>query len=80
MDFECALSALEKEIAEKIAAVYHKAPEVAFVLLRNSEFYQALSNSTNDLLKDGAEINFLRYQNEIEYGAWNKNEYGGIAE
>lgn len=47
---------------------------------RNSAFYRLLINPDTNLWRDDAEENFRRLQNEIEYGAWNRNERGEIAE
>ena len=37
-------------------------------------------NPDTNLWRDDAEENFRRLQNEIEYGAWNRNELDEIAE
>ena len=45
-----------------------------------SGLYTLLTDPKHGFLEDGVEENFRRYQNEIEYGAWNRNEDGGIVE
>ena len=47
---------------------------------QNSAFYKLLMNPDTNLWRDDTEENFRRLQNEIEYGAWNRNERGEIAE
>lgn len=58
------------EIKQKLCAVYHISEEEACRRLTESSFYGVLADSTSDLLRDGVEANFLRFQNEIEYGRW----------
>ena len=49
-------------------------------MLTGGEFYALLEDPQHGFLEDSVEGNFRRYQNEIEYGAWNRNEDGGIVE
>lgn len=67
-------------IAQRIAEVYHMSQESAEAALRKSHFFTILSGSDSHYQQDSAEVNFRRYQNEIEYGAWNRNEFGEIVE
>lgn len=69
-----------KEIPKRIGEIYHLSPEEAEAALEKSAVYNLIIDPGSKLWRDGAEKNFLRYQNEIEYGAWNRNETGGIAE
>lgn len=48
--------------------------------LMGSGFISLLTDPKHGFLEDGVEENFRRYQNEIEYGAWNRNKDGGIVE
>lgn len=58
------------EIRQRLCAVYHISEEEAYKRLAESSFYRVLADDTSDLLRDGMEVNFLRFQNEIEYGRW----------
>lgn len=80
MAFENQLNALTVEIAAAVSCVYHLSMDDAQQMLRKSDFYRLLADEQRGLWRDGAEVNFHRYQNEIEYGAWNRNEFGGIVE
>ena len=64
----------------RISTVYHLEASAAEQALRRSDFYTVLIDNQMGLWEDGIEKNFQRYQNEVEYGAWNRNEHGGIAE
>lgn len=67
-------------IAERISEVYHLPRDAALSALKASAFYPLLVDPQRNYLEEGAEKNFRRYQNEVEYGAWNRNEDGGIVE
>ena len=67
-------------IAERISEVYHLPRDAALSALKESAFYPLLVDPQRNYLEEGAEKNFRRYQNEVEYGAWNRNEDGGIVE
>lgn len=67
-------------IAERISEVYHLPRDAALSALKASAFYPLLVDPQRNYLEDGAEKNFRRYQNEVEYGTWNRNEDGGIVE
>ena len=67
-------------IAERISEVYHLPRDAALSALKASAFYPLLVDPQRNYLEEGAEKNFQRYQNEVEYGAWNRNEDGGIVE
>lgn len=71
---------LVRLIAQRIADVYHMSQESAEAALKSSAFYSLLCDMKYTYQQDSAEANFRRYQNEIEYGAWNRNEYGEIVE
>lgn len=71
---------LVRLIAQRIAEVYHMSQESAEAALKSSSFYSLLCDRECAYRQDSAEANFRRYQNEIEYGAWNRNEYGEIVE
>ena len=72
------MSKLVDLIAMRIAEVYHMPLKSAEAALRKSKFYGVLKESR--YIEDAPEVNFRRYQNEIEYGAWNRNEFGEIVE
>lgn len=80
MEFERAMAGLTKQIVQRVRDVYHLTDANAERLLKCSKFYEVLSDSKRCYWKQDAEINFRLLQNEIEYGAWNRNENGGIAE
>ena len=67
-------------IAERISEVYHLPRDAALSALKASAFYPLLVDPQRNYLEEGAEKNFRRYQNEVEYGVWNRNEDGGIVE
>ena len=69
-EFEDRLRSQLKEITDRLCAVYHLSPDEATRRIQESAFYQALTDSSSKLLFDSAEDNFLRLQNEIEYGDW----------
>lgn len=72
MNFEQTLSEQTKAISEMICRVYHMSAENAIRSLKASDFYRLLSDENTGLWIEGSEMNFLHYQNEIEYGIWNK--------
>lgn len=80
MDFKDTLALLVEAMTAKISEVYHLDSEAALHSLQRSAFMHLLEDETNGFWMDDAEMNFRRYQNEIEYGAWNKNECGGIVQ
>ena len=59
-----------KEITDRLCAVYHLSPDEATRRIQESTFYQALIDRTKALIYDSSEDNFMRLQNEIEYGHW----------
>lgn len=69
-EFEDRLRSQLNEITDRLCAVYHLSPEVATRRIQESTFYQALIDRTKALIYDSSEDNFLRLQNEIEYGHW----------
>ncbi len=79
MDKSLLIETQGQEIIRKISEVYHLPESQAVIALKSSAFYKFLLGKGSYLLDDGAELNFLRYQNEVEYGAWNQNGVGGIA-
>ena len=78
--FETILKEQEQRILLRLQQVYHLPLERAEQEFRNSAFYRLLMNPDTNLWRKDAEENFRRLQNEIEYGAWNRNELGEIAE
>ncbi|MBP3647552.1 MAG: hypothetical protein J6K55_14135 [Clostridia bacterium] len=80
IEFADKLDRLTGEIVQRLHDVYHLTDEDAMRLLKRSRYYAVMSDIKNEFWKKDAEINFRLLQNEIEYGAWNKNENGGIAE
>ena len=71
-EFEDGLRSQLKEITDRLCVVYHISEDEATRRIQESAFYQALTDSSSKLLFDSAEDNFLRLQNEIEYGDWRK--------
>lgn len=71
---------LVRFLSQRIVEVYHLTCEAAEEALRKSEFFRVLSESDKGYSKDDIEKYFRRYQNEVEYGAWNRNECGEIVE
>ena len=69
-EFEDRLRSQLKEITDRLCAVYHLSPDEATRRIQESTFYQALIDRTKALIYDSPEDNFLRLQNEIEYGHW----------
>lgn len=69
-EFKDRLRSQLNEITDRLCAVYHLSPDEATRRIQESAFYQALTDSSSKLLFDSAEDNFLRLQNEIEYGDW----------
>ena len=69
-EFEDRLRSQLKEITDRLWAVYHLSPDEATRRIQESTFYQALIDRTKALIYDSPEDNFLRLQNEIEYGHW----------
>lgn len=80
MIFESALEKQKQHILVRFQQVYHLPLDRAEQGFQNSAFYKLLMNPDTNLWRDDAEENFQRLQNEIEYGAWNRNELGEIAE
>lgn len=80
MTFTEALAYLTDELIKSSIIVYHQNVESAERQLKASAFYGLLTDESTGWWKDSIEKNFERYQNEIEYGAWNRNERGGIVE
>lgn len=80
MDTETHIAQMTLAIAQRIGEVYHLPAEKAMAALMGSGFYTLLTDPKHGFLEDGVEENFRRYQNEIEYGAWNRNKDGGIVE
>lgn len=78
--FETILKEQEQQILLRLQQVYHLPLDRAEQEFRGSAFYKLLMNPDTNLWRDEAEENFQRLQNEIEYGAWNRNERGEIAE
>lgn len=74
------MNSLVEQIVQRIADVYHMTQESAENAFRKSRFISVLNDLERGYAKDDAETNFRRYQNEIEYGAWNRNEFGEIVE
>ncbi|MBQ8963021.1 MAG: hypothetical protein IJ089_04385 [Clostridia bacterium] len=69
-EFKDRLRSQLKEITDRLCVVYHISEDEATRRIQESAFYQALTDSSSKLLFDSAEDNFLRLQNEIEYGDW----------
>ena len=80
MIFESALEKQKQHILVRFQQVYHLPLERAEQEFRGSAFYKLLMNPDTNLWRDDAAENFQRLQNEIEYGAWNRNERGEIAD
>ena len=80
MAFEPMLEKQKQHILARFQQVYHLPLDGAEQDFQNSAFYKLLMNPDTNLWRDDAEENFQRLQNEIEYGAWNRNELGEIAE
>jgi len=80
MAFEPMLEKQEQHILARFQQVYHLPLDRAEQEFRSSAFYRLLMNPDTNLWREDAEENFRRLQNEIEYGAWNRNERGEIAE
>ena len=80
MIFKSALEKQKQHILVRFQQVYHLPLERAEQEFRGSAFYKLLMPPDTNLWRDDAEENFQRLQNEIEYGAWNRNELGEIAE
>lgn len=80
MAFEPMLEKQEQYILARFQQVYHLPLDRAEQEFRSSAFYRLLMNPDTNLWREDAEENFRRLQNEIEYGAWNRNERGEIAE
>ena len=78
--FETTFKEQEHRILLRLQQVYHLPLDRAEQEFRNSAFYNLLINPNTNLWREDAEENFRRLQNEIEYGAWNRNERGEIAE
>lgn len=80
MAFEPMLEKQEQHILARFQQVYHLPLDRAEQEFRSSAFYRLLMNPDTNLWREDAEENFRRLQNEIEYGAWNRNERGELAE
>lgn len=80
MDFESMLEKQKQYILSRFQQVYHLPLDRSEHDFQNSAFYKLLTNPDTNLWWDDTEENFRRLQNEIEYGAWNRNERGEIAE
>ena len=80
MAFEPMLEKQEQHILARFQQVYHLPLDRAEQEFRSSAFYRLLMNPDTNLWREDAEENFRRLQSEIEYGAWNRNERGEIAE
>ena len=78
--FETTFKEQEQRILLRLQQVYHLPLDRAEQEFRNSAFYNLLINPNTNLWREDAEENFRRLQNEIEYGAWNRNGLGEIAE
>ena len=78
--FETTFKEQEQRILLRLQQVYHLPLDRAEQEFRGSAFYELLMNPDTNLWREDAEENFRRLQNEIEYGAWNRNERGEIAE
>ena len=82
MAFEPMLEKQKQHILARFQQVYHLPLDRA----EQSRFFEAARfTSCRSILTPicggmNAEENFQRLQNEIEYGAWNRNELGEIAE
>lgn len=76
MTFTEALAHLTDELIKSSIIVYHQKVENAESQLKTSAFYGLLADESTGWWKDSIEKNFERYQNEIEYGAWNRTEHG----
>lgn len=64
-------------IAQRIAEIYHMSEAGAHAAMRQLSFYSILTAEGSPYRKDTVKANFLRMQNEIEYGAWDYAEAGG---
>lgn len=80
MEFEEALMRLTEGIVRRVCDVYHMTDADAERLMKRSIFYQVLSDPNRGFWRKDAETCFRLLQNEIEYGSWDRNESGGIAE
>ena len=80
MEFEETLMQLTEGIVRRVCDVYHLTDADAERLLKRSNFYQVLSDPKRGFWRKDAETCFWLLQNEIEYGSWDRNESGGIAE
>ena len=74
MAFEPMLEKQEQHILARFQQVYHLPLDRSEHDFQNSAFYELLMNPDTNLWRDDMEENFQRLQNEIEYGAWNRNE------
>ncbi len=71
---------LIQALLARLEKVYNLEPEDARRTFFRTAFYRMLVDPKERFCNDDAETNFARLQNEIEYGAWNKNASGGIVE
>ncbi|MBP3452911.1 MAG: hypothetical protein J6M20_04265 [Clostridia bacterium] len=67
-----------EELLKCIIIVYHLPTAQAEQQLKASTFYKLLADEHNGWWRDSVDKNFRRYQNEVEYGAWNKDEHGDV--
>lgn len=80
MNFAETLAWLTQELVKSTIIVYHLSMESAEQRLKASDFYGLLSDEQTGWWQDSVEKNFQRYQNEVEYGAWNKDGHDRAAE
>ncbi len=78
MSFTEMLAWQTEELMKCIIIVYHLPMPEAEQQLKASSFYNLLADEQNGWWKDSVDDNFRRYQNEVEYGAWNKTEHGDV--
>ncbi len=67
-----ALAWQTEEIVRRFCQIYHKEYGDGKRLFLSSVFYRALSAPGSRLLSESVEDNFVRFQNEIEYGKWDR--------
>ena len=77
MTFEEKLAWQIEELMKNIIILYHLSQRQAEQQLKASAFYRHLVDVQTGWWNDSLEKNFQRYQNEVEYGAWNKDGHGG---
>lgn len=79
-EFDAKLRSTLSGMEDRLCAVYHLSEDEAAKRIRESEFYQVLSDNTRNLVFDDVEDNFWRLQNEIEYGHWDLKNVDGAAQ